>query len=251
MTKPLPRFDHRGRPPNARALGEPLAPILIEKLADAPELRQLEEVSAHFRRAEEKAVEKAAELEQVKAEDAERRLAALTAGRKPPKARAAAVETDLAEARGDVEMLGQVVVESATRLLQAAVPHLAEADEESSAAVDSALDETGSLIDAALAALDRSETAAGQSGWLARLHQSGVVGPWREQRAMPIPSVRQLLGQAAAALSYDRGQAKDRRERAERERAEAMANLPPGAEVWAGGKTLRVSEQGKAEEVER
>jgi len=68
---------------------------------------------------------------------------------------------------------------------------------------------------------------------------------------MPAPSVRQLLGQAKAALDYDRGQGKDRRERMERERAEAMANLPPGQEVWAAGKTLRVSEQGEAEEVER
>ncbi|HZN10238.1 MAG TPA: hypothetical protein VFC61_01095 [Blastocatellia bacterium] len=250
--KTLPRYDFRGRRPDARGLVEPLAPLLTEKLTDAPELTQHRELVGHFQAAQAKAIELAAELEIAKREDEERRRAALTKGRKAPAPKAAGVEVQLEEARKDTEMLGQVVVESASKLLAAAMPHLAEADDESSAVVESALDETGSLIDAALAALDRSETAAGQSGWLAQLHQQGVVSPWREgQRAMPAPSVRQLLGQAKAALDYDRGQGKDRRERMERERAEAMANLPPGQEVWAAGKTLRVSEQGEAEEVER
>lgn len=175
--KTLPRYDFRGRRPDARGLVEPLAPLLTEKLTDAPELTQHRELVGHFQAAQAKAIELAAELEIAKREDEERRRAALTKGRKAPAPKAAGVEVQLEEARKDTEMLGQVVVESASKLLAAAMPHLAEADDESSAVVESALDETGSLIDAALAALDRSETAAGQSGWLAQLHQQGVVSP--------------------------------------------------------------------------
>lgn len=252
MTKPTPRFNFLARKPSAAALVDPLAPILTEKLADTPELRQHRELTGHYTVAVERVTALARELEQVKGEDAERRLAALSKGRRPAKPRADAVEAQLEEARGDVEMLAQVVIESATKLLRVAVPHLDDAAEEARGAVEAALDEVASLIAAATTALDRAEQLAGASGWLAGFVRDGVVVPWREgQRARPAPSVAQLLGQAGEALAFDRNRVADERERIEQERAEQLASLPPGTVIWQGPDTVVVGQETEAEDGER
>jgi hypothetical protein len=249
----LPRFDYLSRRPDPRALSDPLPPLLVAKLADTPELRQHTELVGHFRAAEERVVTLSRELEAAKREDDERRLAALTKDRKPPAKRAEGVEAQLEEARKDAAMLGSTVVESAEKLLQRAAPLVDEADAESSARVESALDEIEDLISATLAAFDRASEAATESGWIRVFDLVGSVTPWggARGRVQPGAKARNLVVQAAGVLTEERASASEAAAASKDAHEQRLRELPPGAIVCRGGQEFRVGKDGELEEIQR
>ena len=111
--KRLPRFETRSRSDFTSAI----PPTLATTMGDDPTLAKHRDLVQHFERKREEAATIAKKLAEVRKEDEERRVGALTAGKTPRPPRADAIEKELETARNDVALLTGVVKEAAHSLL--------------------------------------------------------------------------------------------------------------------------------------
>jgi hypothetical protein len=164
---------------------------------------------------------------------------------KPPKA--PRVEEQIEEAHREVQVLGELVEESADELLRAVVPLLPEAEQEASAAVELALSAAHDALIAARAAFERAATLAAEASWIAGLRRNGTASPWRSIRGQdPTPRAAAHVREAIVAFDDDRLRTAERVEQAAREReAEEALKLPVGATVWREGQSFIVGEDGE------
>jgi hypothetical protein len=192
-----------------------------------------------------------ASLAKAREADAEGERRAAASG-KAYKSTAPKVEEDLDAARKRLDTLRGLLVESADDLLAEAVRHLPEATERAEAALAANLDEARTALLVARDALDAAGEAAGERGWIAGLAESGHAFPWRGIVARPVPRAAQAVDAALLHFDQDLREAKERREKATRERERAEAEkYPPGQLVWKAGAEYRADEEGRLVEVPR
>jgi hypothetical protein len=246
MPKTFPRFETGPRGDRAEAFVSPLPDVVVGLLADTPELKRHGDLARHFERRRAEAIALAAELEAAHREDEQRRRSALARGRKTPAVKADGVAAELETARSDTSALAEMLRESADELLAASVAVLPEAKVRATKARDDALAEAETLAAAVVAALDRADEAAAETGWVAGLLGSGRCFPYRAgQRASASRDASSAARSLPALLAEDRARQMEQREAAERERQhEETLKLPPGSTIWRGGETLVVGPSG-------
>ena len=185
-----------------------------------------------------------AELAKEQRADAARERQALATGAKVPAQKAPKVSEQLIEAERQLAVLGDVLRESATELLQAAVPHVAAAKAQAEEAEEAALAASERLAAESLAALERANELAGEVGWYVALELRGIVAAGTGRKADVSPRARGALSMVAGLFEEDRYQLEQRRAHTERE-VYAKEKLPPGQRVWREGQEFVADEKGE------
>jgi hypothetical protein len=250
-SKRLPRFKVNRR--GADGLVRAVPPILLDLGSELEEVQRHENLAAKYGESRTKLVALSTALEAAKRHDLAEERAAAETGRKRKPSKAEKVEEQIEEQRREVEVLSQLVEESARQLLAAVVPLLPAAAEQTEQATEAALVAAHDALVAAQAHFEAANTAATERAWVATLLAEGEAHPWSSApRATPAPRAMAAVGAALAALADDRQRAVEARAHTAAERAaESRLKVPPGARVWRVGEPdAVVTETGELVEVE-
>jgi hypothetical protein len=147
---------------------DPLPPSLVEHLP-AEERARHDELIARYEKAQQRAAELVTLIEQDRAADHERTLAAVEAGRKPPPDRAAKLEAELGQLRRSIAALSELIPGSCQRLLDAVSAHVEAARDEAYSTASAVLPSMRELVAALQTELDRVGRALGEGRWLSQL----------------------------------------------------------------------------------
>ena len=143
-----------------------------------------------------------AKLAEAERADGEAARKAIKQGGAVPKAKATAIADKLAEGERELAVIGELVPESAQRLLVAAAPHAgrvaAEAEERADQLEQQALDDLAAVRETFAAAND----LRGEAAWAQGLHESGIVRPWSSSRG-PGEHERAVV-EAITRIEHDR-----------------------------------------------
>lgn len=251
-SKVMPRFERPGRGRGADEVVRPVPPLLLKLAAEREEVARHENLAARYVEARTRLVALGSKLEEARRLDLAEERAAAETGRKKKVEKAPKVEHEIEEARREVEVLAELIEESAVALLRAVVPYLAAADEEASAKVEAALTEARDAIVAAQHRFEEAATLAGEADWIVMLRRTGTTYPWTGGKgAERTPRAAALVREAITAYDYDREQrTRNLAKRDEEEAVEAKLPLSPGSVVWRGGETFIAGEDGELKPVE-
>jgi hypothetical protein len=253
MSKTLPYFltTVHGRISSDEHV-RPLPPLLMRLLADTSEGQQHADLARRYSELRTRTSGIASSLEKQRRADATAEREALATSKRVPKPKAPQIELELEDAHRQLQTFEDLLAESARALLDASIGVLAEADEQASCAIERALADARAAMQAAEASLTEAGELAAEAAWVEALKLDGTIHPWRAGRAaQPAPTAYNALKQALGAFEHDLQRAAEMRERLERERAHELASLAPGTQVWDGGRTLVVREDGTLEQVQR
>ena len=182
MPKTYPRFERNLRRPNAAEMAKPLAPSLLEQLG-AELLKPRREHERAAARYLELAVAMPLTQAAVKTATAEADAAtraAVRAGRQAPKAKLTAVadaEATLERTAAELEVVEELLGETATELLREATPHVRDAQAEVDRRREATLDAAHQRLVEAVELLEQAGLHAAEAAWLATLASTGSVPP--------------------------------------------------------------------------
>lgn len=155
----------------------PLPPLLSERVP-AAEAERHDALVRRYEAALKRAGELAAEIEHARAQDHERTLSAVEAGRKPPPERAPKLEAELSELRRATAALAELIPGSGQRLLDSVAEEVDAARADAYAAANATLPELERLAVQMESELNRVGLALSQAGWLTTIATRGHAGPY-------------------------------------------------------------------------
>jgi hypothetical protein len=250
----LPRYEIPSPGRHRDALVRPVPPSVVEALAGDEVAQRHLALAERYGEKRTKVVASAAALEKAAAQDTAEQRAALEAGREPKPARAAKAEEELGRLRRELEVLAELLDESAEALLGRCLPVLSDVDARLGEQVERELDEAAAHIAAALRCFEGANRLAGEQGWVARLVADGTVAPWGGRPLRASREAEALAGQALQAIADERERRRQRVEEAAAEReagdvvvvhGQAQPLQPvPGQQIWKLGETIEPAKAG-------
>jgi hypothetical protein len=144
----------------------------------AAEAERHDALVRRYEAAVKRAGELAAEIEHARAQDHERTLSAVEAGRKPPPERAPKLEAELSELRRATAALSELIPGSAQRLLDSVAEEVDAAQADAYAAANATLPELERLATQMESELNRVGLALSQANWLTAIATRGHTGPY-------------------------------------------------------------------------
>ena len=236
-----PQFSSSSRPSDLTNLLRPLPPALADAIAgDAAESHAKLREAFGEAEATVRACEQA--LAEARRSDADRAREAALGGRDVPKAKAAAIETKLEEARRQRAAFAEAIPESAARLLAAALPHAAQVADATLAEADRVEAAVAGHLQDALAALDEAAGLRGEAGWCRGLVRAGLVRPFTPYGASG-PTSREIRTALAALEDEARRREENQAAVARHDAADALLPSAPGAWVSPGGGPVVAGEE--------
>jgi chromosome segregation ATPase len=251
--KPLPRFERAGRGRGATEVVHAIAPTLLRLASKTEEAQRHANLVERFGQARTRLTALSTRLEEARRVDLAEERAAAETGRKRKPEKVPKVEEEIEEQRREVEVLSELIEESARDLLRAVIPYLAEADKQARAAVEAALVAARDALSAAAKQFEQAGALAGESNWIASLMREGKVRPWSSaaKGTSPTPRASAAVREAIVAYDNDLLLAAERVEHTERERqADEALKLRPGSLVWRAGESFIVGPNGELQEIE-
>jgi hypothetical protein len=232
-TATAPRLLTNQRRPNTDELVRPLPRVLADAMEGVPE--QVEHANLADRYGELRTRREALAVELVKAQaadDADEREAIRTGARKKP-GKAVKVGEQIAEVERDLEVLGAMMRDSATAVLTASLPYVRQAAADADAREQADLDRAADLLSAAATAFEASGVAAAESGWLARLAETGEAPPFTNTGQVGLVGAYRDVQGAITRLAEER-----ERQRAYVEGRADELNEPNSVRVMDGSRLL-------------